>query len=100
MKHEVKSVGILSAGKVIGLLYAVFMVIFLPFSLLFLAIGTVMAIKGNVEGYNLVGMGIFFLFSPVVYGVLGFIAGALGALLYNLISKKVGGIVFETAPKE
>jgi hypothetical protein len=32
------------------------------------------------------------LFMPIVYGVMGFLAGALSALIYNLVSKSVGGM--------
>ena len=39
--------------------------------------------------------GIIALFIPIVYGVMGFIAGAIGALIYNLMAKWVGGIQIE-----
>jgi hypothetical protein len=32
---------------------------------------------------------------PVIYGVLGFISGLIGALLYNLLAKWVGGFELE-----
>jgi len=32
---------------------------------------------------------------PIFYGVVGFIAGAIGAALYNLIAGMVGGIEIE-----
>ncbi|MGY4884413.1 MAG: DUF3566 domain-containing protein [Nanobdellota archaeon] len=32
---------------------------------------------------------------PVIYGVLGFIIGVIGAWLYNIVAKKVGGIEVE-----
>ena len=32
---------------------------------------------------------------PVLYGALGFIGGAIGALLYNLFAKWVGGFELE-----
>ena len=35
---------------------------------------------------------IFGIFAPVFYGVLGFIFGALGAFLYNVMAKWIGGI--------
>lgn len=38
-------------------------------------------------------MGIAFaIFAPIFYGVLGFIFGAIGAFLYNLMAKWMGGI--------
>ena len=100
MKHELKKVDPLAAGKVVGLLYAVMMLLFLPFCLLFIAVGIFQVISGRKEAFGMIGMGVFFLFSPLIYGVLGFVAGALGALVYNLIAWKCGGLVFETAAKE
>ena len=38
---------------------------------------------------------IFLKISIVIYGILGFIGGAIGALIYNLVAGMVGGIVFE-----
>ena len=32
---------------------------------------------------------------PIMYGVLGFIAGAIGGALYNLVASVVGGIEIE-----
>jgi uncharacterized membrane protein len=38
------------------------------------------------------GMGIFM---PIIYGVMGFVFGALGAVVYNLIARWIGGIEVE-----
>jgi hypothetical protein len=44
-------------------------------------------------------VGMFFgLPAPVFYGVLGFIFGTLGAFLYNLIAKWMGGIEVQLQP--
>ncbi len=32
---------------------------------------------------------------PFMYGVMGFVMGAIGASLYNLIARKVGGFELE-----
>jgi hypothetical protein len=34
-------------------------------------------------------------FLPVIYGVMGFITGALGAAIYNLFSGMIGGVELE-----
>jgi hypothetical protein len=36
---------------------------------------------------------------PIFYGVLGFVFGALGAAIYNLAARLVGGIEIELAPR-
>jgi len=35
---------------------------------------------------------------PVLYGVMGFIVGAVGALIYNLIAGWIGGIELRLEP--
>jgi hypothetical protein len=91
--HIVKSVGVLSVAKIMGLIYACMGLIFVPF---FLMIGALGSFAGQ-SNFPLAGLfsvvGAIFL--PLFYGVLGFIAGALGALLYNLFAKLVGGFELE-----
>jgi hypothetical protein len=36
------------------------------------------------------------IFLPIMYGIFGFIAGVIGAFLYNVIAGVVGGIEIET----
>ena len=36
---------------------------------------------------------------PIIYGIMGFVAGAIGALIYNLFAKLVGGIEIQTEEK-
>ena len=38
------------------------------------------------------GMGILM---PVIYGVMGFIGGVIGAAVYNLVARWIGGIELE-----
>jgi hypothetical protein len=35
------------------------------------------------------------IFMPIFYGIMGFVVGAIGALLYNLVANWVGGIEME-----
>jgi len=91
--HIVKSVGVLSVAKVMGLTYACMGLIFLPF---FLLIGALGSFAGKSD-FPVAGIfSIFFaILMPIFYGAIGFIAGAIGALLYNLIAKWVGGFELE-----
>jgi hypothetical protein len=43
-------------------------------------------------GGIMLGMGIFM---PIVYGVMGFVFGVIGAALYNLVARQIGGLEFE-----
>ena len=90
--HTIKSVGVLSVAKVMGAIQAVLGLLFLPF---FLLISLVASMAPHQNSPNPFGplMGIALaIFAPIFYGVLGFIFGAIGAFLYNLMAKWMGGI--------
>ncbi len=40
-------------------------------------------------------MGIFMLFAPLLYGVIGYVCVALFSWIYNLVAQKFGGIEIE-----
>lgn len=98
MTRRLKRIAPLQAGKVLGILYALFGLIIVPFFLLF---GLVSAFAqpsesngavGAIAGGMMMAMG---LLAPVMYGVMGFVFGVISAALYNLIARWVGGIEFE-----
>jgi hypothetical protein len=73
---------ILQTGKFLGVLYGFVAVILVPFALLSL-------VAGNREGSGV------FCFMIVLYPLIGFIGGILGAALYNLAAHLVGGLELE-----
>jgi hypothetical protein len=86
-------VGVLSFAKIMGLVHGCLGLIFVPFFLLMGLLGT-FAGRQNSPLAGIFSIG-FALFMPILYGVFGFIAGAIGALLYNLFAHLVGGIELE-----
>lgn len=88
--HIIKSVGVLSVAKIMGLIYACLGLIFIPF---FLLIGLLGSLAGKQEApfAGMIGM-VFAFLMPIIYGALGFIMGAISAALYNLFAKWIGGI--------
>jgi hypothetical protein len=90
----VKSVGVLSVAKIMGLIQACLgLIFFAPF---FLLIGVLGSMVGQQKTPFAGMFGIFFaLFMPVFYGIIGFVTGAIGALLYNLFARWVGGFELE-----
>ena len=40
----------------------------------------------------------FGIFAPFLYGGIGFVFGAIGAWIYNVIAKRLGGIEIELEP--
>src|SRR2546430_2354614 len=91
--HIVKSVGIMSVAKIMGLIYGCMGLIFAPF---FLLVGLLGTLVGEQKSPFAGVFGIVFaILMPLIYGFMGFVTGALGAFLYNLFSKWVGGFELE-----
>ena len=85
---EIKKLGILSVAKI----YAITMAIF---GLIFGAIVTIisLAVSSVVQGEGFGGYGAAsIILLPIFYGVLGFVSGAIGAWIYNIVAKSIGGI--------
>jgi uncharacterized protein YqgC (DUF456 family) len=89
----------LQLGIVAGIFYALFSLIIVPFFLLVAVVSAFMPHNqqsGALQAGMGIGLGLLFaVLAPVLYGAMGFIFGALGALLYNLIAGWTGGIEFE-----
>ncbi len=47
------------------------------------------------QGEGIVAGVLYFLISPILYGVIGFVGGAILAALYNLLAPRIGGIHLE-----
>ena len=91
--HIVKSVGVLSFAKIMGLIYGCLGLIFIPF---FLLLGIAGSFAGDEKNPFAGAVGIALaVFAPILYGLMGFVIGAIGALLYNLFARLVGGFGLE-----
>ncbi len=83
MVQRLSSFSIGQTAKVLGVLYGLMGLIFVPF---FVLAATFLP---NRDG----GFGIgFALALPVIYGAMGFIFTAIGCALYNWVAGMVGGI--------
>lgn len=93
--HIVKSVGVMSVAKMMGLIYGCLGLIFVPFFLL-AGLGGMFALNSK-DAFPFAGaVGIAFtVAAPLLYGVMGFVSGVIGALIYNLVAKWVGGFEVE-----
>jgi hypothetical protein len=97
--HIIKSVAVLSVAKIMGAIYALIALIFVPFFLLAGLMSSVASGHNNPLGaLGGIGIALLSLLVPVFYGGIGFIGGAVGALLYNLMAKSLGGIQIELQP--
>lgn len=62
-------------------------------ALVIMAFGSILSGMGHQAGMmGMVGGVAALIILPIMYGIFGFIAGAIGAALYNLIAGIVGGI--------
>ncbi len=86
---EFRRLDLMSVGKLFAVLYAI----------LGLLAGLGIALI-SVAGMSLgagAGLGVLsIIVLPIIYGIIGFIAGILTALFYNIAASLVGGIEVET----
>jgi hypothetical protein len=104
MNLKLKRIAPLQAGKMLAALYGLLALIMVPFMLVFMTVGGLAARnQGAATAPTLpfmFGMGIGFLvFLPVFYAVMGFVAGAIGAWVYNLLAGWLGGFEFDFEAK-
>ncbi len=98
----ITKVGVLSLGKLLGIMYAAIGVLFGALYALFAVVGggAMLAMGGNegaMGGGMMMGMGVAaVVVLPIFYGVLGFIGGILTALFFNIAAKYAGGLEVET----
>lgn len=90
----VKSIGVLSAGKMLGCLYALLGLILGAFFSLFSIVGVAAGGQNAGPAALLVGAGAIIIF-PIFYGVIGFVGGIIMAALYNVVASFAGGIEIE-----
>ena len=89
----IKAVGVLSVAKMMGIIQGAIGLLLMPIFLLAGLVG-VMA-GGRSSAFSGVASIVIAVLIPVFYAALGFVFGAIGALLYNLVAKWVGGIEIE-----
>lgn len=89
-------IGVLSCAKVFGAVYGgIGLIVGCMFALIGMFQG--MFLGGTDLGAGAAAFGFLFgigaiIFMPIAYGLMGFIGGAIGAFIYNLVSGFVGGM--------
>ena len=98
----IRRIGVLSAGKIMGVLYGGIGLLIGVFMALFMLAGGGALMASGEQGASAagamgMGMGVgFAIAAPIFYGVAGFIGGILSAALFNLAAGLVGGLEIET----
>jgi hypothetical protein len=82
---QIRRFGVGQTAKVVGALYALMGLVFVPIVLI------AAMVSPNKPG---IGAG-FALALPIIYGILGFIFTAIGCAIYNFVAGLVGGIEVE-----
>src|SRR3974390_1912527 len=90
---RIRSVDVMSCAKIVGVLQGA----------IGLLVGAFIMIAGlaglgaapSPAKLGMFGMLMFAALTPFLYGALGFVFGAIGALLYNWVASAIGGILLE-----
>lgn len=85
---EVKSLDVVSVGKITGLTYVIIGLIIA----VFIALYTFFVPPSEGAAVGIIGSLVILVIFPVFYGAAGFVVGVIMAWLYNTIAKSVGGI--------
>ena len=101
-KVTVRRIEVFSMAKMYGALMAIMGLIFGGlYGVVFILIGAIGGSTGfggshsnqALAGGSMIGIGIgAMIFMPIFYGILGFVFGALGAFIYNVLAGFVGGV--------
>src|SRR5271170_4063356 len=88
--RRIKSIAPLQLGKMMALTHGIMGLLFCPLFLLFSLLAPQVANQQRV-GMAVFGVG-FAIAMPFFYAAMGFIFGLIGAFIYNIIAKWIGGI--------
>ena len=88
---KIEKIGVSSAAKIYGLTLGILGFVIGIFYALFLS-----AFSGLLDDLPISGAGglgiIMVIVFPIMYGIMGFIIGALGSVVYNFVASKTGGL--------
>lgn len=101
-KLMIKKIGVLSIAKIQAAIMGVLsLIIAIPYGL-FVILISILGFAGSrgdagmaIGGFGIVGGIAIMIILPIVYTIIGFIAGAISALVYNVVAGAVGGVEIE-----
>ncbi len=100
-KVQIKRMGVLSCAKIYSItLAAMGLIVGIIYGLIFMVVGGAMMAGGGRDagtaGASSLVIGLVMMIAiPVMYGIIGFIGGIVGALVYNVAAGIVGGLELE-----
>ena len=97
----IRRFGVFSVAKMNAIIWFIFgIIVGVMYGLFFMIFGAAMSSIAP-EGQGMDAMGsvvagvVMMVAVPITYGIIGLIAGAVGALAYNILAGMIGGIKFE-----
>ncbi len=99
-KLRIKKLGVLSVAKIYALmLFVMSLLISIPYGLFIMIFGAALMGGGGRGGFaaggGIVAGLLVIIILPIIYGAIGFVAGAISALVYNIFAGMIGGIEIE-----
>ena len=97
-KVQIKRMGVFSCAKIYSItLAAMGLIVGVIYGLIFMVVGGAMMAGGGRDsgaaGASSLVIGLVMMIAiPIFYGVIGFIGGLIGALVYNVAAGVVGGL--------
>lgn len=98
MTKRLKKIEPVQLAKMLAVIYGLGSLVLVPFFLLFSLFASMAPRTGPGVGPMpmMMGMGIgFMIIAPILYATMGFITGLIGAFIYNVVAKWIGGIEVE-----
>jgi hypothetical protein len=105
-KYQIRRMGVFSCAKIYAVVMAAFgIIIGVIYGLIFMVVGGAMMAGGardsGAAGASSLVIGlIMMVVIPIIYGVIGFVAGAIGGVVYNVAAGFVGGLELELESME
>ena len=103
MRMRVRSLDPMSVGKTMAAIYGAMSLLFVPIFVILMIVGAVAgANEKSVPFAGALGIGfglILIIVLPLLYALIAFVMGALMALIYNLASRWMGGVIMELVPE-
>lgn len=100
-KLKIRKLGVLSVAKIYAvMMFVISLLIAIPYGLFIIIFSLIGAGAGGDAALAIGGggivMGVLVMIGmPIMYAAMGFVFGALGALIYNVFSGMVGGVEIE-----
>lgn len=101
-KLKIRKLGVLSVAKMYAVvMFVLSLIIAVPYGLFIIIFSLIGAGSARGDAAFMLGGGgvvmgiVMMIVLPVVYAAMGFIFGAIGALIYNIFAGIVGGIEIE-----